>query len=204
MNVATPRRRLRDLPGRVWREVTSGDVRVEVIGGLVVALIVAAVGSAVARVGPFAESPRDTPASPTTAAPASGAVPGESVEPVDLPGCAGGACVALTVVDTVVNGHDDGLYVKACYADASCDRLALARLDQQVYAQCRVDDGLAVDGDQRWVRTPWAFVPGSVAPDGSANASATGQSDPSSEAYGWMAARYLAPRDAVDGLPTCR
>jgi len=213
------RRRLRRLAGLVGQEVTSPGVRAEVIGGLLLtgilalgALLLAGMVAAGTyfweAVSPSADNPERDLAPVTTEAStagvaSSGAALGEPADAVEAPGCAAQGCAVLTVADTVVNGRDDGLYVKACFAEIACDRLALAGVGQRVYAQCRVDDGLAVESDTRWVRVPWAFVPNAVASDGSAVALATGQSDPASDRYGWMAARYLGPDEVIDALPAC-
>lgn len=214
-----PRRRLRRLAGLVGQEVTSPGVRAEVIGGLLLAGILALAALLLAgivaagtylweAVGPSGDNPQRDLAPVTTAASTAGLAPpgaalGEPADAVEASSCAERACPVLTVADTVVNGRDDGLYVKACFAEIACDRLALAGVGQGVHAQCRVDDGLEVESDTRWVRVPWAFVPDAVAPDGSAVASATGQSDPASDRYGWMAARYLGPDEVIDALPAC-
>ena len=177
-------------PREVWHQV---------VAGLIVAAIVTGAGFLITRALDDQDAEKGpTPLSHTTSTTAPPPNP-----PVDVLSCIETACPQLTVFDTVTNGHDDGLYVKACSDSAVCERLALAQLDQRIYAQCRVEDGLAIEGVTTWIRTPWAFVPGSVAPDGSANAAATGKSDPSSDDYGWVSARYLAPPSVIDALPLC-
>jgi hypothetical protein len=190
----------RYLPGghTIAGQVVAGTIAA-VVGGILLLVVVQVLfgedqpGSDVSEADTTGSS-----AAPTTIVPSTTPHP-----PVDLPGCDERACPVLTVVDTVEAGRDEGLYVKACFDTATCERLALAQLHQRVHAQCRVEGGFVVeDGVATWVRVPWRFT-GSVAPDGSANAAATGESDSSADTYGWMSARYLAPAPTIAALPLC-
>ena len=148
-----PRRRLRRLAGLVGQEVTSPGVRAEVIGGLLLAGILALAALLLAlivalgtylweAVSPSADNPERDVAPVTTVASIAGVAPSRTAlrqsrrHGRGTEAAAERACPILTVADTVVNGRDDGLYVKACFAELACDRLALAGVGQRVHAQC--------------------------------------------------------------------
>ena len=93
--------------------------------------------------------------------------------------------------------------MRACFSPGPCERKALASQNERVYGLCRVENGLSVDGITTWVKTPWRFVPGAVAADGSANASQSGFSDTSSSDFGWITAaesRANCSNNAASGL----
>jgi hypothetical protein len=133
------------------------------------------------------------------------AAPESEAEPLGPVDCDGHTCFGLQVYDTFEGGRDEGLYVRSCFgAKAECPRpLALAALDDVMWAYCKVEDGLDVEGNTTWVRVTWNIVPNAVPADGRVNADDTGYSSPTAEGRGWATTRYLRDRETIDRLPLC-
>lgn len=147
-------------------------------------------------------TPDTTGLAPTTTAQPAPSSPTTQPPPVASgTTCGGVPCTTLTVKGTYLDPGPPGVWIKACFDNPDCERLALADENQQIHAVCRVE-GWDVYGDTAWVKTPWAFV-GPISQDQAVAAASTGRSDPNSPTFGWVSGRYLAPRDAMEALPLC-
>lgn len=125
--------------------------------------------------------------------------------PIGSVPCGRQTCYGLQVFDTYANGRDEGLYIRSCHGvKAECPRpLALAALGDVVWAYCKTDDGLDVEGNTTWVRVRWHIVPDAVPADGRVAAADTGYSSPTAGGRGWASTRYLRDERTIDRLPLC-
>ncbi|HET6949615.1 MAG TPA: hypothetical protein VFI47_04520 [Acidimicrobiales bacterium] len=183
----------------------ESDGEISVRARVAVAVVAAAVLVAwAARLGP-ARSPAESSAPRSSGGAAGPDRDGATTERPSEPAhtCDGRPCVVVRVEGTLVDPGGDGLWIRDCNDASECDRRALAAEGQEIYAVCRVTDGMPVYGDTTWVRTPWHFTAGPIPAGQAARADATGWSDPASEESGWAAAHYLSPTAAIDALPLC-
>lgn len=116
--------------------------------------------------------------------------------------CAAGPCWALTV------RNDDGIgvYVRSdpTGAAGTAGRRTGVFAGLLVYGVCVEDNGLNVDGNTQWVKTPFDFVDGDIDPQtGAFPRAVKSQPSRSSSDYGWITAESLGPADALDELPDC-
>ena len=121
---------------------------------------------------------------------------------VDWAMCGAADCVRLHVEGST-GGLDQGLSVRDCHDASPCALRAYAAEGQQVFATCRTTGGLDAGGTTTWVRSPWHFRLPPLQPGEQRAAALTGQSWASSDTFGWLSARYLAPAHAVEALPEC-
>lgn len=180
-------------PENWWRGVSIQAVGA-VIGGIVLLLVS---GVLTNWFGLAQEDDQTVATSPTTAgSTTTTAVPGSIIA------CAGGPCVALRVANTMEAGRDIGAYVRSTpYEEAR--RLTGVFGSTEVFGVCLVNDGFeAVPGEFRWVKVPFEFAEGDVKPDGSFSSPKSRPSQASTD-YGWIAATFLAPPEAVSQLPKC-
>jgi hypothetical protein len=120
--------------------------------------------------------------------------------------CGSDACVPLRVEGTVVNGVDEGVYVRTG-PDVDGSRITGARLNDVIYGICRTESGLEATDPVRgasswWVKAPFVFVQGDLGPDDRFS-DPKSRSDRSADEYGWVSALYLGPERLVEALPTC-
>lgn len=181
-----------------WR-----DVKVEVLGGVLAGVVVLVVGFFItASLTNWFGNVSD-PKAPTNQGPM---IQGPSAKPSaesSAVTCSSIPCIPLTIVDTVQGGRDGGVYVRSSPFEVA-ERLTGVFQGTLIYGICLLDGGFeAVPGERRWVKTPFDFVPGDVAPDGSFSNPPRSRPSPTGSKYGWITADSVGPDDLLVNLPTC-
>ena len=107
------------------------------------------------------------------------------------------------VVDTVVQGTDEGLLIRSCdhlscgCGTANCERIGLVRIDAALYAVCqeKSDFNGNDNSDSYWLKVKWpSNTPGDVT---------VRASSPVDPYTGWALRKYTTPAGHNGNIPTC-
>ncbi|MEY2474403.1 MAG: hypothetical protein QOK28_3732 [Actinomycetota bacterium] len=176
---------------RWWRGVS-----IQAVGGIVAGLVLLLISGALTNWFGISNPNDSGPTTATTASSTSTVTPGATTS------CADGPCIAFRITNTVEGGRDLGAYIRSTPLEDAV-RLTGVFDRTELFGICIFSRGYeAVPGESRWVKTPFNFVEGDIASDGTFS-SPRSRPDQQSNDYGWILARFLAPVSALTQLPAC-